>query len=69
MHQNIAGFLSKKDLLEITLSELRNNKKIIDVLCLSETFIQRNNEANIRLKGYSVGSSFCRLNKRRGGYV
>lgn len=60
MHQNIAGFLSKKDLLEITLSDLRNDKKNkrCSLFSCSETFIQRNNEASIHLKGLFSGFIF-----------
>lgn len=68
MHQNIAGFLNKKEMLEVTLSELSNKyKQPIDLLCLSETFIQQNSELNIQLHGFILSTSFCRINKKRGG--
>lgn len=68
MHQNIAGFLSKRDVLEITLYELSTKyNRPIDILCLSETFIQQNHELNIQLKQYKLGSIFCRFKQKRGG--
>lgn len=67
MHQNIAGFLCKNELLEITLENMSENNKIPDIICLSETFVQKNNETNIHLKGYTLGASFCRSKQKRGG--
>lgn len=68
MHQNIAGFLSKRELLEITLYELSTKlNHSIDLLCLSETFVKKGHELNIQLKGYNLGAVFCRLKQKRGG--
>lgn len=67
MHQNIAGFFSKKELIEITLNEMSDNKEIPDLICLTETFVMKHCESNINLKGYKLGASFCRSKQRRGG--
>lgn len=67
MHQNIASFLDKKELLELTLSELSENNEIPDIICLSETFVQKHNESNIHLRGYRLGAAFCRSKQKRGG--
>lgn len=68
MHQNIAGFLSKRELLEVSLHELSiKHKQPMDVICLSETFVQNSQQSNIQLKNYSMGSVFCRMGQKRGG--
>lgn len=67
MHQNIQGALNKLDLMEVTLDELSNNGKNIDVLCLSETFIQRGAENNLKVHNYKLATSFSRCNQKRGG--
>lgn len=67
LHQNIAGFISKKDILQVTLQELKENDKYIDILCLSETFIKQGEEFNLKLHGYNLATSFSRSLQRRGG--
>jgi exonuclease III len=67
MHQNIAGFFNKKELIEITLNEMSETKEIPDLICLTETFVKKHCESNINLKGYKLGASFCRANQKRGG--
>lgn len=67
-HQNIAGFISKRDVLEITLAEICKKGKKPDVICLSETFIRLGSECCINLVGYNVATTYCRKNgKNRGG--
>jgi hypothetical protein len=67
LHQNIAGLLSKKDLLELVLKDLyANNGKYVDVICLSETFVRTGDEANINIEGFELAAWFSR-SKRRGG--
>lgn len=51
----------------MSLTELSQSNKDVDVLCLSETFIQKGCEANLKLQGYDLASSFCRPKQRRGG--
>lgn len=67
MHQNIAGVLSKKEILEVALNEMSEKNETPDLICLSETFVQKHCESNILLKGYKLGASFCRLKQKRGG--
>lgn len=59
--------MAKIDLLETTLSELQTKDIDIDVLCFSETFIQRGHETNAKFKNYKMVSSFSRINQKRGG--
>lgn len=67
LHQNIAGLFSKIDILNLTINELKEINKEIDILCFSETFIKSGDETNIRLHGYVLASQFCRKSTRRGG--
>lgn len=46
---------------------MSENNEAPDFVCLSETFIQKNCESNVHLKGYKLGASFCRLKQKRGG--
>jgi exonuclease III len=66
LHQNIAGLCKKIDLLELTLHELQQDGRDVDILCFSESFVGKGKEANIKLDNYKLGASFCR-NKNRGG--
>jgi hypothetical protein len=66
-HQNIAGFVSKREILELTFDELSNNGKRFDVLCFTETFIKSGNEGNLRMIGYRLASSYSRSHQKRGG--
>lgn len=63
LHQNIQGLLSKKEIIEITLSEF---SFCPDVLCFSETFILNGDEKNINIQDYELATHFSR-NKKRGG--
>lgn len=71
LHQNIAGILGKIDFFEITLQNFlcNNNSNIesIDIICLTETFIKRGSESNLRLSNYKLASSYSRTHQKRGG--
>lgn len=66
LHQNIAGICNKADLLDITLNELVNRHKEVDILCFSETNVKQDTEKNVKLDNYKLISSFCR-DKNKGG--
>lgn len=63
----MAGFLSKKNYIQIALNDFKNKKFFIDVICLSETFIKRGDEKNMYLPNYTLVSWFSRRDSRRGG--
>lgn len=67
LHQNIAGILSKKELIEITLDEQENGGRCFHVLCFSETFIRLGSERNVHINGFRLASSFSRTGQKRGG--
>lgn len=67
MHQNIQGALSKLDFIEITLNEMLNSGKRIDVLCLSESFLKKGDENNLKICNFKLASSFSRCKQKRGG--
>lgn len=67
LHQNIAGILHKRDIFQVTLEELSNNYRQIDIICLSETFIQAGHEGNLYLSDFELAESYCRTSKKRGG--
>lgn len=67
MHQNIQGVLNKIDLIETTLEDLSHNKKAINVLCFTETFIKKGDECNMKLINFKMAHSYSRHNVKRGG--
>jgi hypothetical protein len=67
LHQNIAGLLNKQDILDIAIKELEETLKSIDIICLSETFISKGDEKNVRLHNHVLGSHWSRPNLKRGG--
>lgn len=66
LHQNIASILSKTEILELTLLELRDINKEPDILCLSETFMRAGNEKYLKLNNYTVAAAFSRDTQRGG---
>lgn len=54
-------------MLAIAIKELEETFQSIDVICLSETFVQEGDERNISLENYMLGSHWSRPNARRGG--
>lgn len=66
MHQNIASILAKKYNLEFAISELVKENREPDIICLSETFIKRGNESNIKVHNYTTATCFSRDRKRGG---
>lgn len=57
LHQNIQGRLSKKERIEITLSELEFDL-CPDVLCFTETLIKNGEEKNINIHNYELAAHF-----------
>lgn len=66
-HQNIAGILSKIELLELALVEISNDFGEVDFICLSETFIKSGAERNLKLSTHTLAAYFSRAHHRRGG--
>jgi hypothetical protein len=66
-HQNISGLLSKKETLELCIQEFLDKRIVLDIICLSETFIKSNEEKNVFIKGYTLRASFSRKHQKRGG--
>lgn len=67
LHQNIAGLLGKKELIELTLEELLLNNRRFSILCFSETFVKSGNEGNINISGFRLAASYSRTHQKRGG--
>ena len=63
-HQNLQSFRNKKVILEVLLhDELAN----VDVLGLTEHWLMADEIGYFSLPGYSLISSYCRKNKKKGG--
>lgn len=67
LHQNIAGLLSKLDILKIALSDFVTKQTDIDIICISETFLKRGDESNVHINGYKIANFYSRAKQRRGG--
>lgn len=67
MHQNIAGALNKIDYLNFALHELAVSNTHINILCLSETFLQKGCENLLKIDGFKTVTSFSRDREKRGG--
>lgn len=65
-HQNIAGALNKQDNLICVLDSLSKDVGSLDVICLTETYIRKGTENNLKIKQYDLAASFSRENKRGG---
>lgn len=67
-HQNIQGLLSKREVIEITLSQLPNPTSP-DVLCFTETFVKKGDEKYINIKNYNLAACYTRESKRGGACI
>lgn len=63
LHQNVQRFRSKKELIEITLSEIKNDTKP-EILCFTETFIKSGDEKSINLCNFELAAYYSRNSKR-----
>lgn len=66
MHQNIAGLVSKSDALVVKLDELSRKGTNVDVICITEHFIESGYEHLLNIPNYSLAAHFSR-NVKRGG--
>lgn len=61
-HLNVQGMLNKLDQIEIMLISAK-----IDVMCITEHWICKNNVSNIQVPNYNIISYFSRVNHIHGG--
>lgn len=66
-HQNIAGLITKSDILQINLDELTDRNLEIDVICITEHFMIEGDEQSLRIYNYNLAACFSRDKSRRGG--
>jgi hypothetical protein len=67
LHQNIAGLINKSDELTVCLDELSNKELPVDILCITEHFIQCGYENFVDIANYTLAASFSRKDSKRGG--
>ena len=67
MHQNIAGLLSKSDLLVIYVQELLSKQINLDIICITEHFIMSGQEKLLHIPNYKLAACYARQNIKRGG--
>lgn len=67
LHQNIAGLLTKSDTLTVCLEEFLKENLNIDVICVSEHFVMSGYEQYVSIPNYTLATSFCRNDSKRGG--
>ncbi|KAG8334443.1 hypothetical protein J6590_090422 [Homalodisca vitripennis] len=58
---NVQGILHKIDEVKYL-----NNRFEVDILCLCEHWLAKNEIADIRVPGYDLASAYCRSSGRRG---
>lgn len=61
---NIQSICNKIDALEIYL-----NVADVDVICITEHWLDSNTIGNIKLKNYNISAKFCRQNHTHGGVL
>lgn len=66
-HLNIAGALNKQGALDLAIQDIEEEGQVIQLLCLSETFIRAGDESNLTLKHFKPLCFYSRENERRGG--
>lgn len=67
MHQNIAGLISKADLLTVCLQELAEKDMEVDILCITEHFMKQDLEYQLCIPNYCLAACFSRKESKRGG--
>lgn len=66
LHQNISGLINKSDILIVSLSELYEIEKNIDVLCITEHNMKTGDDEFLSIPNFKLASQFTR-EKRKGG--
>lgn len=66
LHQNISGLLNKSELLGVSLDELYNLNKQVDILCITEHNMISGDENVLNVENFKLAASYFR-NERRGG--
>lgn len=66
MHQNIGGLINKLDQIQIALHDFYSKSQEIDIICLSETFLKKGSEQNVKIENFKHGAFYSR-NACRGG--
>lgn len=67
MHQNIASVFAKSEDLLVCIDELCEKKQYVDIICLTEHFMESGYEYFLNLPNYYLADSFCRKSSKRGG--
>jgi exonuclease III len=69
LHQNIASLPRKKYELEAALENMSEEKITVDIICLTEHFIEAGSEANVTINNFNFSSSYTRPEKRGGSCI
>lgn len=67
LHQNIAGLLNKSDMLIVHIKNLAQQKRDIDIICITEHFIMAGYEKLLNITNYKLGAIYSRRSQKRGG--
>lgn len=66
MHQNINGLIGKSDQLVVILENLKADDKYIDILCITEHNMVKDDESRLAIPNFKLASSFSK-DTRHGG--
>ena len=69
MHQNINGLINKADQLSVHLNELEKLDKTIDIICITEHNMNKEDHTFLTLSNYSLAASYARDNRNGGSCI
>lgn len=69
MHQNIAGLINKADQLTLHLQELAEQGSSIDIICVTEHFMEQGYEKFLSIPNYKLAACYSRNIKRGGSCI
>jgi hypothetical protein len=56
--------LNKSDRLNLALDELHEQEGVVDVICLSEHYMKRDEADLLKIPGYKMAACFCRTKEK-----
>lgn len=69
LHQNINGLVNKSDLLSVHLNDFLDKGKSVDIVCITETNMKKNDHMHLHLPNYTLYTYYARDNRYGGSCI
>lgn len=69
LHQNINGLINKCEELYVHLDDLANKKTVVDVLCITEHNLLKDDCPFLKIPNFALASAYFRNNRKGGSSI